>query len=85
MGGKSDGVGWGSVGTTGLDGMRPVCTGAVIIASADDEGSSIARASDGMMLDVRGAEGMIPGGNDVRDAAGMRPVVSTDGAPRSAL
>ena len=65
--GESWGVDCGSAGTTDLDGIRPVCTGAVIMASGDDCGSSgsIARTSDGIMLDVRGAEGMSPDGNDV--------------------
>jgi hypothetical protein len=63
--------------TAGLDGMRKVCAGAEIMISEVDEGPSVATWSDGIMLDVRGAEGIRPGGNDFRAADGTRLVSPT--------
>lgn len=66
----------GSVGScsddaTGFDGIKPMpeCGGVVVtvMSVCDDEasGGSTATISDGMILDVRGADGMSPDGNDV--------------------
>jgi hypothetical protein len=63
--------------TAGLDGMRKVCAGAEIMISEVDEGPSVATWSDGIMLEVRGAEGIRPGGNDFRAADGTRLVSPT--------
>jgi hypothetical protein len=78
---------------TVLDGIRPVRTGAVVMVSSavvivsgdDGEGSSsVATVSDGIILDVRGAEGISPDGKGFRvDANTFRSLAPTDGASKS--
>jgi hypothetical protein len=72
----SDGSSCGSDDAMGLDGIRPLSTSAGVVISMDvGEGStSVAGASEGTMVDVRGFEGISPGGKDVRGADGIRPV-----------